>query len=78
MNATVTSKGQITIPLKIRKTLNIKPGDKIDFLRTESDRIIMIPNNHKLKDLKGFLKKPKFTATIEQMNEAIENVQNWD
>ncbi len=31
MNATLTSKGQITIPLKVRERLNLKPGDVLDF-----------------------------------------------
>jgi AbrB family looped-hinge helix DNA binding protein len=29
--AKVTSKGQITVPVEIRKTLGVKPGDKIRF-----------------------------------------------
>lgn len=31
MNATLTSKGQITIPLAIRTRLGLKPGDVLDF-----------------------------------------------
>jgi len=31
MHATLTSKGQITIPLKVREKLNLKPGDVLDF-----------------------------------------------
>lgn len=31
MNATLTSKGQITIPLKVREKLHLKPGDVLDF-----------------------------------------------
>ena len=31
MTATITSKGQITIPLPIRKHLHLKPGDILDF-----------------------------------------------
>lgn len=31
MIATLTSKGQITIPRAIRENLHLKPGDKLDF-----------------------------------------------
>jgi AbrB family looped-hinge helix DNA binding protein len=34
MNATLTSKGQITIPLKVRERLGLKPGDVLDFDET--------------------------------------------
>jgi AbrB family looped-hinge helix DNA binding protein len=33
--ATITSKGQITVPVEIRRTLGVKPGDKIRFERQE-------------------------------------------
>lgn len=36
MNATLTSKGQITIPVGIRKKLNLKPGDVLEFDETAS------------------------------------------
>ena len=35
----VTSKGQITIPVEIRKKLNLKTGDKVVFIE-DGDRII--------------------------------------
>jgi AbrB family looped-hinge helix DNA binding protein len=31
MKATITSKGQITIPIKIRRKLNLKPGHILEF-----------------------------------------------
>lgn len=34
MHATLTSKGQITIPLKVRERLALKPGDVLDFDET--------------------------------------------
>jgi AbrB family looped-hinge helix DNA binding protein len=33
--ATVTSKGQITIPIEVRIALGLDPGDKIDFVEIE-------------------------------------------
>lgn len=31
MQTTITSKGQITLPAKLRKKLNLKPGDRLEF-----------------------------------------------
>jgi AbrB family looped-hinge helix DNA binding protein len=31
IRATVTSKGQVTIPVEVRKSLGVKPGDKLRF-----------------------------------------------
>jgi len=31
MKSTITSKGQITIPIKIRRRLNLKPGQVLEF-----------------------------------------------
>lgn len=39
--AKVTSKGQITIPLDIRRKLGIKEGDKVLFIQ-EGNRIVMM------------------------------------
>jgi AbrB family looped-hinge helix DNA binding protein len=51
MLATVTTKGQITIPMKIRKQYGIHPNDKIDFV-IEGDKIILKPVKT-LRDLRG-------------------------
>jgi AbrB family looped-hinge helix DNA binding protein len=37
LHSTVTSKGQTTIPEKIRKALHIRPGDKLEY-EVEGDR----------------------------------------
>ena len=42
MMTTVTSKGQITIPKKLRDIFQINPYDKVDF-RREGDRIVLSP-----------------------------------
>ncbi len=38
----VTSKGQVSIPKEIRKTLHLKPGDEVDF-KIEGNCAVMIP-----------------------------------
>ena len=51
MISTVTTKGQITIPMVIRKRYGIHANDKVDFI-LEGDRIILMPVKT-LRDLRG-------------------------
>ena len=39
--AKITSKGQITIPIEIRKKLGLKDGDKVLFLE-EGNKVVMV------------------------------------
>lgn len=51
MLSTVTTKGQVTIPVGIRERFGIQPNDKVDFL-VDGDRISLVPVRT-LKDLRG-------------------------
>jgi len=42
MAATVTSKGQVTIPKPVRDLLGIKPGSKVDFERAPDGRVVVV------------------------------------
>ena len=42
MSATVTSKGQITIPTHVRDLMGIEPGSQVDFERAEDGRVILV------------------------------------
>ena len=44
--ARITAKGQITIPIEIRKDLGVKEGDKVAFIK--SDQGIMLVNSNKI------------------------------
>jgi antitoxin PrlF len=37
---TISSKGQITIPIEIRKRLGVKPGDRVEFVNDEGKEIL--------------------------------------
>jgi AbrB family looped-hinge helix DNA binding protein len=70
--AKVTSKGQITIPKKIREKLNINPGDKVKFITDESDGVKIITQKKPIEELKGILHRPdQKSRTIHEMNEGI-------
>jgi AbrB family looped-hinge helix DNA binding protein len=71
MEATLTSKGQITMPKEIRERLDLKTGDKIHFVLLDDGTLYVLPVNRSLKDLQGIVPKPERALTIEEMNEAI-------
>jgi antitoxin PrlF len=53
MHSTITSKGQTTIPEKIRKALRISPGDKLEYALQGDHATISVHRG--IKSLKGAL-----------------------
>jgi antitoxin PrlF len=73
-SATVTSKGQITIPKKIRDLLNLETGDRVDFV-VEGDRVVLRPGTGDLRALRGLLHRPgRAPVSVEAMANAIAGV----
>jgi AbrB family looped-hinge helix DNA binding protein len=70
-SAAVTSKGQITIPLEVRKKLGIKPGDRVRFIEGEKGEFILKPKTGSIRDLEGCVHWTGKPVTIEEMNETI-------
>jgi antitoxin PrlF len=69
----MTSKGQTTIPRKIREAMRLKPGDEVRW-SIEGGRAVMRAKNRTAKDLAGFLHRPGRKAlTLEEIDEAIAN-----
>lgn len=71
MYATITSKGQVTVPKAIRDRLHLKPGDKVDFVLDDDGELRVAPVKSSVKALKGMLAKPATPVTLEQMDEVI-------
>jgi antitoxin PrlF len=69
--ATMTSKGQITIPAKVRKALRLEPGVRIDFYEIENGEYAFRPKTRSIKELKGCLAHDGPPVSIEEMNQAI-------
>jgi antitoxin PrlF len=70
-SATLTSKGQITVPAEIRKLLNLKAGDRIEFIHLGNHDVRIYAKNQSVKRLKGMFGKFPRTVSIEEMNEVI-------
>ena len=57
--ATVTTKGQITIPVEIRNALGLQPGERVVFTQLDDGTTIMRAKSRSIVELKGFLKSEK-------------------
>ena len=51
----ITSKGQVTVPLEIRERLKLKPGDKVIYQDTQ-EGILLKPAKRTMLDDLGFLR----------------------
>jgi len=69
--ATITSKGQITIPAKFRQALQVEPGDRVEFVEVDPGRFEVVAATHSVTELKGMFGKAKRCVSIEDMNKAI-------
>jgi AbrB family looped-hinge helix DNA binding protein len=69
--AKVTSKGQITIPVKVRKVLGLRPGTQVDFRETAKGEFIFRAKTGSIRDLRGCLTGFDVPKTDEEMNEII-------
>jgi AbrB family looped-hinge helix DNA binding protein len=69
--ATITSKGQITIPKDIRNTLGLEPGDKVNFLIDDDGVVSFVPIKDDITTLKGIIAKPRKPVSIEDMKATV-------
>ena len=69
--ATLTSKGQITIPQTVRQKLGINTGDRIEFVELAGGEFAIKPAVDDVRLLKGMLRKPTQVVSVIDMREAI-------
>ena len=69
--ATLTSKGQITIPADVRRILNVQTGDRVEFVQVEPGRFELVAATQSVRDLKGLFGTATRTVTIDEMNRMI-------
>lgn len=70
--ATLTTKGQITIPKEVRKHLGVETGDRLSFVVQDDGSVIVTPITRHVRELGGLLHRPGQQAvSIRAMDEGI-------
>ena len=69
--ATVTSKGQVTIPISVRIALGLDAGSRIEFVELEKGKYTIFAATDSVQSLKGLLRPPAAPVSIDQMNSSI-------
>lgn len=72
-SATVTSKGQITLPKSVRERLGIEAGDRLEFVESEQG-FMVVPATRDIRSLRGIVGPPRKPVTLEDMNDAIKKM----
>jgi antitoxin PrlF len=69
--ATLTTKGQITIPVEVRTALGIGAGDRLEFVEVAPGRYEVIAATRSITALKGLFGAAREAVSIDEMNAAI-------
>ena len=69
--ATLTSKGQVTVPKKVRDFLELRAGDRLEFV-LETDRVVLRSGRGSLSALEGVLRDAvRKPVSLAEMDAAI-------
>lgn len=69
--ATISAKGQVTIPKEMREALDLRPGDQLIYSVVDGE-VIITPKNVDFKDLAGLLgSPPNGAATLDEIDASV-------
>lgn len=69
--ATLTSKGQLTLPKEIRERLGVRQGDRVEFRTDAEGRVWVEPATQDLAPLRGLFGPVTRRRTQDDIDEAI-------
>ena len=70
-SSTVTSKGQITLPIEIRRALRLRAGDRVSFRTTRDGSVVVEPETVDLLSLRGSVRSEVKRVSVAEMQEGI-------
>jgi AbrB family looped-hinge helix DNA binding protein len=69
--ATLTSKGQITLPKEVRDALGVATGDRVEFVETGKGVYEVVAASRDVRELKGIIDRPGRAVSVEEMRKAV-------
>lgn len=75
MISTVTSKGQITIPVEVRRAAGLEAGSQVEFIVNARRRIELVPRQGDIRALRGTVPVPAIAVGVGMMNAAAAPAQ---
>ena len=69
--ATLTSKGQITIPVVVREKLGLATGDRVEFVEIGPGEFALKAATEDVRSLKGMVRRPSTPVSLGAMSAAI-------
>lgn len=69
--ATLTSKGQITVPKEIRDALGVKTGDRLGFRIKDDGTVVVLAETVDLADLRGAIRPRVRGVSVDDMQAAV-------
>ena len=70
--ATLTTKGQVTIPKAVRDHLKLETGARLDFVIEDDGTVVVEPVTRHVRELAGLLHRPgRRRLTVREMDKAI-------
>jgi antitoxin PrlF len=76
-SSTISSKGQVTVPLEVRKRLGLKAGDRVEFVFRDSDTIMRPERSPDNPFLKYVGAAPTF-SNIQEVNAWVRSLREED
>lgn len=71
MYTTLSSKGQVTVPVAVRQLLKLNAGDAVDFVVFDANRVEVIAKKRSVKTLKGCVLHRGRPVTLAEMDSAV-------
>jgi antitoxin PrlF len=74
--AKITGKGQITLPISIRKALNLKDGDKVAFIQVNGQYVLANPVSLAIRDVQRGFEGEAERLGLKDMDDVVDLVKD--